>query len=289
LLRHKFVARSPQIRSYRIRFNVGREIDTPIMLPTSSDKPTVPSKHPRTQTEERTIRVGLLADDRITRAGLRILIDNEAGMTVVSEHELIDDPSVLLGSARPHVVLLDVDRSNRHFVPDLITRLSRKSRVIVLTNAYDAEMVSSVFWSGARGLVRKDQPPMLLLKAIQKVDAGEVWLDRRSMSRLLGDLSRPGDTATADAPRAGRLTLRERQLITIVAQGFGNSEVARQLHISEATVRNHLTSIFRKLELRGRFELAMYAFREGLIKSPVAKPRPATATTRVNSRIKSAS
>ena len=259
------------------------------MLPTSPDKPSLPSKRSRTHTAERTIRVGLLADDRITRAGLRILIDKEEGMTVVSEHELVDDPSTLLGTARPHVVLVDVDRHNRHFVPDLITRLSRKSRVIVLTNAYDAEMVSSIFWSGAKGLVRKDQPPTLLLKAIQKVDAGEVWLDRRSMSRLLGDLSRPGDSTTIDAPRAGRLTLRERQLITIVAQGHSNSDVARQLLISEATVRNHLTSIFRKLELRGRFELAMYAFREGLVKSPVAKPRPATATNRVSSRIKSAS
>ena len=234
------------------------------------------------------IRVVLVADDRITRAGVRILIDKESGMTVVGEHELIDDPATVLASAQPHVALVDIDRSNRDFAPELVAKLSKKSRVIVLTNSYDPELVSSVFWSGAKGLVRKDEPPTLLLKAIRRVDAGEVWLDRLTMARLLGELSRGGDAAM-DAPRVGRLTLRERQLITVVSQGFGNSEIAERLHISEATVRNHLTSIFRKLELHSRVELVMYALRQGLIKSPISRPRPAHTFTRRNRRIKSAS
>ncbi len=252
-----------------------------------SDKSSTQTKHSRTPATERVIRVALLAEDRITRAGLRILIEKESGISVVSEHELIDDLTVLT-SARPHVLLLDVDRSSRDFVPELIARLAKKSRVIVLTSAYDAEMVSSVVWAGARGLVRKDQTPSLLLKAIRKVDAGELWLDRFTIARLLGELSRSGNKVTAETPKIGRLTLRERQLITIVGQGFGNSEIAGRLRISEATVRNHLTSIFKKLELHSRFELAMYALREGLIKSPIARSR-ATATGRGHGRIKSAS
>jgi two-component system, NarL family, nitrate/nitrite response regulator NarL len=235
------------------------------------------------------IRVVLLADDRITRAGVRILIDKESGMSVVGEHELIDDPAAVLATAQPHVTLVDIDRSNRDFAPELVARLSKKSRVIVLTNGYDPELVSSVFWSGAKGLVRKDETPTLLLKAIRRVDAGEVWLDRLTMARLLSELSRGGDAAASDAPRVGRLTLRERQLITVVSQGFGNNEIAERLHISEATVRNHLTSIFRKLELHSRVELVMYALRQGLIKSPISRPRPAHASTRRSRRIKSAS
>ncbi len=235
------------------------------------------------------IRVVLLAEDRITRAGVRILIDKESDMSVVGEHELIDDPAAILSPSQPHVTLVDVDRGSRDFVPELITRLSTKTRVIVLTSTHDAEMVSSVFWSGAKGLVRKNEPPALLLKAIRRVDAGEVWLDRFTMARLLSELSRGGGKGTTDAPRVGRLTLRERQLIAVVGQGFGNGDIAIRLRISEATVRNHLTSIFKKLELHSRFELVMYALRNGLIKVPIPRLQPAPTTTRRNGRIKSVS
>lgn len=259
------------------------------MLPTPSDKPA-PPKYANTQASDRIIRVALFADDRITRAGLRILIDRESGMTVVGEHELMDDPGAVLTAARPHVMLLDIDKSSRDFVPELIARLARKTRVIVLTSASDAELVSSVFWAGAKGLVRRDQTPTVLLKAIRKVDAGEVWLDRLAIARLFGEISHGGNEAGAsDAPRTGRLTLRERQLISVVGQGFANGEIAVRLRISEATVRNHLTSIFRKLELHSRFELVMYALRQGLIKTPVSRPRPASATPRAGTRVKNAS
>ena len=259
------------------------------MRPKSASKP-IPSlrEHSRGDRDDRIIRVLLIAEDRITRAGLRILIDHEPGMCVVGEHELIDDPGTVLAIERPHVALVDVDRNTRDFVAPLIARLCKKTRVIVVTGAYDPEMVSAVFWSGAKGLVRKDQTPTLLLKAIHRVDAGEVWLDRLMMARLLSELSRRDDDAS-DAPEISRLTIRERQLITIVGQGFSNSEIAVRLRISEATVRNHLTSIFKKLELHSRFELVMYALRQGLIKAPISRPRPALATTRRHSRITSAS
>jgi len=254
------------------------------MPPTSSAKRATHQTNSQEYRDERDIRVLLLADDRITRAGLRILIDNEPAMSVIGEHSLIDDPSAMLSTAHPHIALMDVDRDSRDFVPALITRLSKKTRVIVLTSACDAEIASSIFWSGAKGLVVKDQAPSLLLKAIRKVNAGEVWLDRLTMARLLSELS-AGEPGTADASRAGRLTLRERQLITILGQGFANGEIAEHLHISEATVRNHLTSIFKKLELHSRFELVMYALRQGLISTP----QPAVTTPRAHRQIKSAS
>jgi Response regulator containing a CheY-like receiver domain and an HTH DNA-binding domain len=253
----------------------------------SASQPIPDREHSRGDREDRIIRVLLLADDRITRAGLRSLIDQEPGMCVVGEHELVDDPGTVLSIGRPHIVLVDVDRHTRDFAPPLIARLCKKTRVIVVTSAHDPEMVSAVFCSGAKGLVRKDQTPTLLLKAIRRVDAGEVWLDRLMMARLLSELSRRG--GAFDAPEISRLTIRERQLISIVGNGFANSEIADRLRISEATVRNHLTSIFKKLELHSRFELVMYALRQGLIKAPISRPRPAHATNRGHRRIKSAS
>ena len=122
------------------------------------------------------IRVVLLAEIALRARACAFWIDKESDMSVVGEHKLIDDPAAILSASQPHVTLVDVDRGGRDFVPELITRLSTKTRVIVLTSTHDAEMVSSVFWSGAKGLVRKNEPPTLLLKAIRRVDAGEVWL-----------------------------------------------------------------------------------------------------------------
>ena len=136
---------------------------------------------------------------------------------------------------------------------------------------------------------RKDETPNVLLKAIRKVSAGEVWLDRSTTARLLGDLSHRVGPKAPDTADIAQLTLRERQVVTVVAQGLGNQEIAARLHISEATVRNHLTSIYRKLELHSRFELAMYALEHGLIKAPLARAEPRRALARGTSRIKSAS
>jgi DNA-binding NarL/FixJ family response regulator len=255
--------------------------------PTSPEKSS--TKQFREDLSDRIIRVVLLAEDRITRAGLRLLIDKEPDMRVVGEHELLNDPGALLAAERPNVMLLDVDRSSRDFVPDLITRLAKKTRVIVLTNSSDAEIVSSVFWSGAKGLINRDQAHTLLIKAIRKVNDGEAWLDRSATARLLGEFSQARDLGASAVPNVGRLTLRERQLIAVVGLGFGNSAIAQRLRISEATVRNHLTSIFRKLELHNRFELVIYALRQGLIKAPIPRPRAATARSRRTDRIKSAS
>jgi two-component system nitrate/nitrite response regulator NarL len=257
------------------------------MLPMLPDKARS-AKGSRQGSAERTIRVVLLGEDRIARAGLRLFIDSEPGLKVVGEGAPLDDPGFVPG-AQPDVVLLDIDRSDHHFVPSLITRLAGKTRVIVLTNASDTEIVSSIFWSGAKGLVRKDQAPKVLLKAIRKVEAGEAWLDRSTTARLLSELARGVGQSATEASRVSQLTLRERQLITVVGQGFTNGQIAERLHISEATVRNHLTSIFRKLELHSRFELVMYALRQGLIKAPLARHRSALATTRGARRIKNAS
>jgi DNA-binding NarL/FixJ family response regulator len=255
----------------------------------TSDKASTATRGYREEPADRVIRVALLAQDRITRAGLRILIDKAPGMRVSSEHEPLDDPAAVLAAGRPDVILLDVDRSMRDFVPDLITRLAKKTRVIVLTTSPDAAIVSSVFWSGAKGLVSRDHAHTLLIKAIQRVNAGEIWLDRAATARLLAEFSRTGDAGAFETPSSGRLTLRERQLIAVVGEGLSNSEIAERLRISEATVRNHLTSIFRKLGLHSRFELVMYALRHDLIKAPVSRPRTPAVASRAADRIKSAS
>ncbi len=130
-----------------------------------------------------------------------MLIDGEPDLEVVGEGELLEDPGTLLAVHEPDVTLVDLDPAHHDLTPKLIARLARKTRVIALTNASDAAIVSSVFLAGAKGLVRKDETPTVLLKAIRKVSAGEVWLDRSMTARLLGDLSH-GMGSTASRPRS---------------------------------------------------------------------------------------
>src|SRR4029450_11659556 len=108
---------------------------------------------------------------------------------------------------------------------------------------------------GAVGLVMKEKAVATLLEAITKVHAGEVWLERTMIARVLGDLTRPQapPQPSPTAPTIARLTEREREVITLVGEGLKNKHIAARLYISEATVRHHLTAIFSKLHISDRF------------------------------------
>jgi DNA-binding NarL/FixJ family response regulator len=119
------------------------------------------------------------------------------------------------------------------------------------------------------GIVLKQQAADLLLKAIKKVHAGEVWIDRSMMSSVLSDVrSERHDEADPEAGKIASLTPREREVIALVSEGLKNKLIGERLFISETTVTHHLSSIFSKLEVSDRLELIIYAFRHGLAKIP---------------------
>jgi DNA-binding NarL/FixJ family response regulator len=121
------------------------------------------------------------------------------------------------------------------------------------------------------GLVLKDKATEVLIKAIERVHAGEVWLDRSLTASVLSELSLAETRkSNPEADKVATLTGREREIVELVSQGLKNKQIAERLFISEATVRNHLTSILSKLDLSDRFELALYAYRHHLAKPPVS-------------------
>jgi len=117
------------------------------------------------------------------------------------------------------------------------------------------------------GVLSCDETGAVLLKAIQKVHAGELWLDRARTAGIVTQLAR-GAHKDPDTVKIESLTTRQREIVTLVAEGLTNRQLAERLFISEATVRNHITAILDKLELRDRFQLAVYAFRQGLVTYP---------------------
>jgi DNA-binding NarL/FixJ family response regulator len=230
--------------------------------------------------EPRAIRVLLVCNERVIRAGLRALIDGQIDTIVIGEVDGLDAAREVIAREYPDVTVLDPDHYPGDRVGEFLRAATTPTRIILLTGSPDSTSISSALENGAAGLVLKQQSPEFLVKAINRVYAGELWLDRTAAARLIAELSSAGDHGTAETParRDALLTNRERQVIKLVSEGLRNSQIAKRLLISEITVRNHLTSVFRKLDVANRFQLVTYAFQHGLAALPTR------ADTRAQSR-----
>jgi len=219
-----------------------------------------------------TVRILLVDDHAVVRAGLRMLIESRPGLAVVGEAATTSDAVAAAGREQPDLILLDLDLggdSGLDILPELFAT-AKQARVLLLTGVRDPEEHHRAIRLGAMGVVLKEKAAEDLLKAIEKVHAGEVWLDGALMARVLGRSLPGGDTAATnpEAAKMTTLTEREREVIALICEGLQNKLIGERLFISETTVRHHLTSIFDKLGVTNRLELVIYAYRHGLAKLP---------------------
>jgi NarL family two-component system response regulator LiaR len=244
-------------------------------------------------------RILIIEDEEIVREGLGLLVNHQPGFRVVGVASTIKDALTIAERERPDVALLDIKLGNEDGIDCLpeMQAVSPKTRVIILTGLSDVETHYAAVSQGAMGIVRKIEGPDILMNAIRKVLAGEVWLSGELMTKVIKDFRQaranasmekqsPDDARTGEAPalrwrapvsrrneyeevKIARLTDREREVVELIGQGMRNQQIADKLCISVITVRHHLTSIFSKLELGDRFELAIYSFRHGLAKPPI--------------------
>jgi two-component system, NarL family, nitrate/nitrite response regulator NarL len=213
----------------------------------------------------------LMADDHVVvRAGLRMLIDSQPTMKVVGEAGTKDEVLALAGREQPDIILLDIYLGSENaleFMPELMAK-AENARIIILTGFRDREEHQLAVRLGAMGVVLKDTTPQLMLKSIERVHAGEVWLDRFLTSKLIVSLrgNNKDEKQHDDENRIGKLSDREHEVIALVGEGLKNKQIADRLYISEITVRHHLTSIFEKLKVSDRLELLIFAYQKGLVK-----------------------
>lgn len=215
----------------------------------------------------RPIRVLLVEDHWVVRAGLRMLIESRPDMVVVGEAADCAKALEIATREHPDIILLDLDLGAERGM-DLLAALkttAMDTRVLILTGVIRAEDHRQAISNGAMGLVLKEQAPEVLLKAIEKVHVGEVWIDRTMLASVLSDRAsgraKPIDAA---ATRIALLTDREREVSALVGQGLKNKQIAKHLSISETTVGHHLTSIFDKLGVENRLELIIFTHRHGI-------------------------
>jgi two-component system, NarL family, nitrate/nitrite response regulator NarL len=222
--------------------------------------------------QDRPIRILMIDDHAVLRTGLRMIIENHAGMMVVGEAENRSESLAAIANEAPDIILLDLDLGDENgldLLPELIAAVP-DARIILLTGLRDPQEQRRAILLGAMGLVSKQKAADTLIQAIKKVYAGEVWLDRAMIASILNDRINTSVAAdqNVEALRIAKLTDREREVIMLIGEGIKNRQIAARLYISEATVRHHLTSVFAKLGVTDRFELVIYAFQHGLAKLP---------------------
>jgi len=215
-----------------------------------------------------TIRILLVDDHKTMLWGLERLIQAEGpSFTLVGTASDGIEATALCAELRPDIVLLDLDlkgSSSIDFLPALVA--NGATRVVILSANRDQGTLAAAVKAGARGVVSKEAPTDDVLLAVRKVHGGELWLDQSLMQALLGQLVAPAPKADPEAERIGTLTARERDVIGMIVQGKGalNKELAERAFISERTLRNHLTTIYQKLDVANRLELYVYAIKHGL-------------------------
>ena len=210
----------------------------------------------------------------LMREALVCLLQSVQGIEVVGEAESASGLTDVIEARLPDVVLVAIDGTGdlESGLLEELPHVTERARTLVLSADPDPGLHARAIELGAMGLVMKTQSAQVLVKAVQKVHAGEFWLDRAQMAGVVKCLTRRRPEPEPEASRIASLTTRERQIVQLVSEGLRNKDIGERLFISESTARNHLTSILDKLELTDRFQLAVYAFRRGLVLCPPAAP-----------------
>jgi DNA-binding NarL/FixJ family response regulator len=217
-----------------------------------------------------TIRVVIVDDQALVRAGFEVLVNSAPDLEVVGLASNGEEAVRVVTASQPDVVLMDV----RMPVMDGLeaTRLitnspsGRVARILMLTTFDLDEYVYEALRSGASGFLLKDTPPEELLSAIRVIAAGEALLAPSVTKRLISEFaSRPTGTS-ATIKQLDVLTEREREVMVSIAQGHSNAEIAELLHMSVATVKTHVSRVLSKLDARDRTQLVVMAYQTGLVK-----------------------
>jgi two-component system nitrate/nitrite response regulator NarL len=218
------------------------------------------------------VRIVLINQQELFRAGIRSLLQSREGFKVVGEAAGESDGIEIVKREQPDVTLLGTDVNEGKGL-ELLPRIfaaAEATRVLILSDSADPDLQRQAIRLGAIGVVSKNKSADVLIKAIERVHAGEAWVDRSTIATVLGDFSPVNRTRKQDPTEAkiASISAREREVIRLVGEGLNARQIGERLFISEVTVHHHLTSIYSKLEVAGRLELLIFAYRNGLAEIP---------------------
>lgn len=210
--------------------------------------------------------VFLVDDHELIREGIKQLLELGGDIQVVGQAGNGDDAIEKILYYNPDVVLLDINMPKMNGI-DVLRRLKDlgvKSKIIMLTIHKDREYLLEAMKIGADGYVLKDSDAEGLMRAIRDVKNGKTYIQPSIASLLVEDVNNidaNGGSAKIDA-----LTKREYEVLTLIAEGLSNKEIADKLYISEKTVKNHVSNILKKLDVNDRIQAAIFAFKNNIKK-----------------------
>lgn len=212
------------------------------------------------------IRVLVADDQTVVREGLRTLLSLSAGIDVVGAAADGEEAIRMVAECRPDVVLMDLrmPRCDGIEATRLITKDFPETRVVVLTTYADDVSIFGALEAGALGYLTKDAGAREIQQAIQTVHQGDALLDPAVQLRLIREVSARDRAPRRERPLPDDLTPREAEVLSLIARGLKNYEIAAQLVVSEATVKTHINNIFSKTGSNDRAQAVVYAMRHGL-------------------------
>ncbi|EWT02036.1 LuxR family transcriptional regulator [Intrasporangium oryzae NRRL B-24470] len=215
-----------------------------------------------------TIRVLLVDDEAMVRVGLRMVLSAETDIEVVGEAADGGAGAQLARTLRPDVVLMDVRMPDVDGIEGARQVLATcpASRVVILTTFGEDEYIERALRAGVSGFLLKVSPAEQLIEAVRTVAAGGGLLDPAVTLRVISSFAAAPPGRTARSAALDALTPRERDVLTLVARGLSNAEVAAELYLGEATVKTHVSSVLLKLGLRDRVQAVVTAYETGLVR-----------------------
>jgi DNA-binding NarL/FixJ family response regulator len=215
-----------------------------------------------------TIRVLIADDQMMVREGFSVLLSAQPDIGVVGEATDGEDAIRKVAELRPDVVLMDVRMPGLDGLEATrrISATDGHAKVLVLTTFDQDEYVYEALRAGASGFLLKDASARQLADAVRVVAAGDALLAPKVTKRLIAEFSRLGAPRAPSRDRVQDLTERETEVLSLVAQGLSNAEIAAHLVVAEQTVKTHVSRILVKLGLRDRTQAAVFAYETGLVR-----------------------
>ena len=215
----------------------------------------------------------LIADDHmLLRKGIRNVLEFEKDLTVIGEAEDGEAAVAMALQLKPDILLLDINmpRMNGLEVTKKLKSANAGIKVLILTIHDDDNYVIEVIKSGAAGYLLKDIEPSMLIKAIRTVFEGETFIYPTLAAKLFGEINRREErkqevVSMLERRKEERLTYREIEVMELICKGLSNHDIAQKLFLSEKTVKNHLTNIFRKINVTDRTQAVIYALKNRIV------------------------
>lgn len=210
------------------------------------------------------MRIVIVDDQQILRDGLKMILEEQEGYNVVATFKDGSEAVKYYAEYMPNIILMDVKMKEMDGVEATkrIKSIDKNIKILILTTFNEEEYIYNALKNGASGYILKDSTPEEIIEAIETVNRGEAMIQPKVAIKLINQFATKESFEAENDPLD--LTQRELEIVKHIGEGYNNKEISESMYISEGTVKNHITKILLKLDLRDRTQLAIFAVRRGI-------------------------